>query len=262
MKLNKKLSLAVIALGMASAIPASAVTVASGDLILGFRSTNTSLQGNGVSYVVNLGQSSQYGTTIAAPITVGGSSTTGADLAAIYGGEWMSRTDIQWGVIGGTSGNNLFASKAQSNSVTIPTAWQISTQSGRNLAYSDVTNVIGIGINGGLDDSAATSNTSFAAQQLSSYTNNWRGYLAPGGTAGQAGSTGNVDFYSFASPGIEGTPGQTLALFNVTGSTASNYVGSFSLASNGAITFVPEPSSALLLCGSLIPLFSRRRKNA
>ena len=40
-------------------------------------------------------------------------------------------------------------------------------------------------------------------------------------------------------------------MFNITGSNAGTYVGSFSLASTGSITFVPEPSSALLVFGSL-----------
>ncbi|MEI7909289.1 MAG: hypothetical protein WCK77_06610 [Verrucomicrobiota bacterium] len=266
MKIYQTTQLAAVIASLAGALPAGAATVASGDLILGVRANGGT--GAGISYVVSLGQASQYMVALATPITIGDIGSTiyrgnlGQDLTDIYGAGWAARTDLQWGIAGGTSGNNLFVSEAQSNSITIPLPWQINTQSGRNLAFSDIQSIGGIGIVGGLDDAAATANSAYAAAETNSYQNNWRGYMAPGGTPGQAGSTGAVDLYSFASPGIEGTTAQALALFNITGSSASTYVGSFSLGSDGTIAFVPEPSSALLAAASVLPLFFRRRRIA
>ena len=250
---------------LAGVVPAGAATVAAGDLILGVRAEGGT--GAGFTYVVSLGQAAQYA-GLSTPITIGDTGSTiyrgnlGQDLTDIYGAGWSTRTDLQWGIAGGTAGNNMFASEAQSNTVTIPPPWQINTQAGRNLAYSDIQNIVGINIVGGLDDAPATGNSPFAAKETTSYQNNWRGYMAPGGTPGEAGSTGTVDLYSFANPGIEGTTSQTLAVFNITGSTASTYLGSFSLGSDGVITVIPEPSAALLAAASVLPLFLRRRRTA
>lgn len=265
MKPNRIIQLAAAFAGLAAALPAGAASVATGDLILGVRATGG--VGSGFTYVVSLGQASQFTSPATATITIGDTGSDiyrgniGQDLTDVYGAGWASRADLQWAIAGGTSGNNLFASAPQTGT-TIPTALQINTLSGRNLAFSDIQNIVGIGIVGGLDDSPATVNSAGSIESTS-YQNNWRGYLAPGGTAGQAGATGTVDLYSFGGAGIEGTPDQALALFNLTSGAAGSFVGSFSIAPTGTVTFVPEPSSVLLLGGSLVTLvFSRRRRNA
>jgi len=249
----------------ASGLQAGAATVAAGDLIVGFRATGG--QGSGTTYVISIGQAASY-SNIPAPITVGDTGSTvfrgniGQDLTDIYGSNWSSRTDIQWGIVGSTSSSDIYASRAQVGP-TVPAAWTISTSSQRGVVSNGIKNVIGIGIFGGLDDSAATSNSAFASAESTSYQNNWRQYMGPGGTAGSAGSTGNVDFGGpwTSGNGIEGTLSQGLALYHITDSSAGVYEGTFSIAPSGQISFVPEPSSLLTTAlGSLLFVGRRRRK--
>ena len=101
-------------LGLASvaliSIDAKAVpTPAIGDLILGFRVTDASGQGNTQNLEVDLGNVSNFtsltaGTTVTLnPTTTNGNtglSSIGStsDISTIYGANWNTRTDLVWGV--------------------------------------------------------------------------------------------------------------------------------------------------------------------
>ena len=245
------------------AAPANAalVSFAKGDLLMGFRATGGT--GSGSVYVVNIGAASDYrdlnnyGT-----VNVG---NIGDDLAAIYGANWSTRTDLFWGVIGASSnigaetvngdpGRVLYVSTPQITTGDIGTGPSGLTATQRG----DVANKV-MGMGGAFDNYNSTSNSPDAAIEGVSDANSWRSYLASGGVNTDGGV---LDFGAFSQ--IEGTTNQTLSLFRVfSASTASTYEGEFSLSSNGNLTFVPEPSSAALAgLGTALVAFRRRRRTA
>jgi len=267
MNLKKRFQiLAISSACIVGAASSEAASVATGDLIVGFRALSG--QGAGTSYVVSIGQASLY-RDADSTVTVSSTGGTydrgdiGADLATIYGADWYTRTDLVWAVVGTTGSNDIYGSRAETTPGTVPAAWVFNTSGARSTVSGNINNVIGIGLPGGLDDATAVAGSIYAGKETDGSANAWRGYLGAGGVAGQAGATGNTDFGAF--PGdIEGNVTQSLSLFNITGSGSANssYVGSFSISSNGAITMVPEPSSLFALLGGSTLLIARRRRSA
>ncbi|MFD0895620.1 PEP-CTERM sorting domain-containing protein [Luteolibacter ambystomatis] len=266
MNLKKRFLLAISSACVAGAASSEAATVASGDLIVGFRALSG--QGAGTSYVVSIGQASLYrdADSTVTVSTTGGTynrGDIGADLVSIYGANWSTRTDLVWAIVGTTGASDIYGSRAETTPGTVPAAWVFNTSGARSTVSGNITNVIGIGLPGGLDDATAMAGGIYGGREADGSANAWRGYLGAGGVAGQAGATGNTDFGAF--PGdIEGNVTQSLSLFNITGNGSANssYVGSFSISSNGTITMVPEPSSLFALLGGSALLISRRRRSA
>jgi hypothetical protein len=254
-----KFLLALSAACLLGALPASAALVvySPGDLVMSFRSTGPG-QGAGTTYLVNVGQASGFrDETAVGTLSLG---NIGTDLKAIFGDNWSSRTDILWGVagtpsntgtVGGDDAPTLYASKAQT------TPGVPGTQAG--IAGSSTRLAIATTMVTALDTFKtyqATANSPRAVIQQDSDANDWREFLASNGNS--AYTAGNKDFGGFSE--IEGSLDQQLSLFRVIGSGNGSYEGSFSINSSGNITFVPEPSSALLgVLGTGLLAFRRRR---
>ena len=89
-----------------SAIQAQ-VTYTLGDILVGFQATGGTGAGN--NYVYNLGQGPSFRSAVAT-VNAG---TIGADLAAVYGTNWFTRTDLLW-TIAGVRTNATFGPDATS----------------------------------------------------------------------------------------------------------------------------------------------------
>ncbi len=211
------------------------------DLILGFRATGG--QGQNVNLEVNLGSASQF-TNQPAGTTLLISRLSSADLAAVYGSNWNTRTDLVWGVIGtsgrvGSGGLNgqppatLWATKAREDAATAPLPFAPGSRNGQTNASSGIEALI-FGGPGSLDGAAATSHSSSAATI--------NGTLAGSYTVQDTFQPG-VSF-GFFNPSINNSAkvsGSSYAVSDLfelqPGATAATYLGSFGLAAGGTLTF-------------------------
>lgn len=249
LKFKSRFKPLAVAVGMAlGALPLGAATVtpwAASDVFLGFRASDG--QGQNTAYLVNLGQYSQL--TAVSPgssITLGGNLVD--DLTSIYGSDWNTRVDLNWGVFGTNNGTNphIYASREDGLA-----AWDILPLGDRNAAKSSITTVftgLGVGWNY-LEESANNPN---AASQVNA--------SGAGSYIYQVSGTA-LDFATFT--GIETSVGggKDLQLYRLANNLVAN-PGYFSLASDGTLTFtaVPEPSVSLLAAAGLVTLTTRRRR--
>lgn len=251
--------LAAAAVLSASLLSASAATVTytQGDLLMGFRATGG--QGAGTSYVVNIGQASGYrDATTYGTVPIAGD--LNADLTALYGSNWSTRSDILWGIagtpsntatVGGDAPPTLYASKPETSPGVSGAGWTIAGSSTRLSVATTI-----VSLQSSFAGYQATTNSPVATLMDDSVANTWRQYMASGGNASY--TSGNKDFGAFAN--IEGTLNQGLTLFRVTNASAGSNEGTFSLSSSGSLSFVPEPTSSLLAGLGVLGLVLRRRR--
>lgn len=218
-------------------------TASQGSLLMGFRVTGA--PGVGTSVVVNIGQASTF-RDASSTITI---SNINADLESVFGAGWNTRTDLQWGVAGCPSRSTtissdpvdtLYLSRAQTApgvSGTL-TNFNINTSSQRGVIAANLIDVLGLPTFGaGFDDSPVGANP-LVGLEPDAHPNSWRSYLGPGGTAGKAGTSGNLDF-AWDTVGIETTADKTLSLLRWAGTATPTYRGYFAIESNGTVTFTP-----------------------
>jgi hypothetical protein len=243
----------------AMAASANAATYTTGDLLLGFRALSGT--GTAINYVVNIGQASAYRDGgVSGTIAIGDIAT---DLVATYGSNWYSRTDLQWAVIGSPS-NTSTVSGDPSKTVyyTIPNGDSSSGLAmGSTLRGTASTNMVGLerGATGFSSTQYTDSVNSAYAKFVSTATpSDWASYMNGGDNVG--GRT--VDFDAISE--VEGIPATTLGLYRSSTSSAGTYLGSFSLGSDGSLSFasVPEPSSVALTAIAALAAASRRRRNS
>lgn len=239
---------------LATLLPFSALaagpTVSQGVLLMGFRSSDPSLAGNGQYVVVNIGQAANYRSGTAATIT-----NINTQLGSVFGSEWSARTDLQWGVAGcpttasgttfsGDSANTFYVSRSEATQGTPDVSpLSISTPTKRATIASNITNIIGLNIAGGFDDSTAGSNALIGLQSGSTPANNWRSYMGGANFGGNgANATSNQDL-AWDTTGIETTPNKTLSLYRFAGATSGSvtgtYLGYLKIESNGNVSFNP-----------------------
>jgi len=257
MKSKKSNLLAFSAALAVSVLSANAalVTYSQGDLLMGFRATGG--QGAGTSYVVNIGSAAGFrDANPTSSMTVSIAGNINADLTATYGDGWASREDILWGVVGTPSNTATVASDvaptlyASKPGITA-TGWQISGSSTR-LAVS--TTIVSLQTT--FAASQATSNSSVATLMTDTDANTWRQYMATGGNASY--TSGGRDFGAFAN--IEGGLADKLSLSRTINASAGSIEGYFQINSGGSLSFVPEPTSALLAGLGGLALIIRRRR--
>ncbi|MGC4017479.1 MAG: hypothetical protein QM755_23640 [Luteolibacter sp.] len=257
-------ALAGVALGLATA--EASVTVAaptSGDIFVAFRATDG--QGSSTSYIVNLGQYSQFrdatpGTTIT--LSTG---DIGADLVATYGSEWNTRGDVSWSIFGVTPGASptLYASKEQTT-VGIPSdPWIALSSSNRSSTANQITPVLqGLG---GYQGSTSTDNNDAGVLQTNSSSAS--SYYKQVGTAGTTDFGTLSGWSSIEGDFGSGTAGTALDLYRI-GSTGVTSPGYFTISDSGVLSFtstvapVPEPSVTVAAAAGLLLGVSRRRRSA
>jgi hypothetical protein len=224
-----------------AALLAAAPTFTQGDILMGFRATG----GDGVAdtYVVNLGSAATFrdATSTVTP-TIGSIAT---DLAAIYGTEWRSRTDLFWGIAGspsnavpvnGDAARVIYASRAETSPGTPLEGWTGLNSTIRGEISSDMQTMTSITT--GFRSYQATANSAFAVSQGTSDPSSWAAFMA-GGSQTQ----GQLDFDAFSD--IEALPAQSLSLFRMASSTAGSYEGHFTISNAGVVTFTPAASTGV-----------------
>lgn len=261
MTTHKSHFLGVLVLAGASlaALPAWSAAVPdpqANDIFVGFRASGT--PGNSTSYLVKLGSATAFLTTpgTAFDLSIG---NIGLDLAANFGADWHTRSDLYWGIFGAFSGANpiVFGSKERSDVNTPSTPWAALDLTARNSVDTQITSVLNS--IGGYRGREATANSAVATLQPNTGSASSYNF--------QVGTPGTLDFSSLSGwDSIEGSfangaSGTVLDLYRIAGSGVTSR-GSFSIDEGGQISYfvVPEPSSAVLLvlAGSLLG-FTRRR---
>ena len=268
MKSTKQLAgvaLLALAAGIAGTLSSSAAVVAdpeNGDIFLGFRAEGGT--GGATSYLINLGQSTQFqnaapGATI--ELSLG---NIAADLAATYGSGWADRADLHWGIFGvrNSSSPLLYSSQGRSDVETQGPGWNALDLASRTGTASQISSVIEQ--IGGFRGQQTTPNTLTGVFQANT--------SAASSYAKQVATAGTTDFGSLSQWGsIEGnfgtgTEGTVLDFYRFSGSSTSpvSYLGNFSITDSGTISFtaVPEPSAALLGGLGTFLLLGRRRRAA
>lgn len=227
---------------------AKAATAADGDLFLGFRATGGT--GSNKCYMVNIGQASQF-KNAAGPLTLNLGSVSG-DLGTIFGGSWMDRADVFWGIAGSTGSfdpvgtdpaKTIYASRQQVIVGTQTTPWQRKSDTTQGTTTSKFGSLKAAFVVG-----TATTATNSVSQNTTD-ANSWSSFQ-PGGTTANSGPAPGVSFAAF-NPSIEGTfangtEGSVLDLYRMAAATIpsevntnGDYLGRFILSDAGVLTFVP-----------------------
>jgi len=251
-------ALAAVALGFGPARAAIVATPVDNDIFLGIHATGGT--GSSVSYLVNLGQYSQFasqasGTTV----SLSGLGDIGTDLVATFGANWNTRADVKWGIFGrDNSGTvSLFSSREEQNVGTPGPAWAAISLTRRQNTSSSVGTVL-LGING-YNGRESTPNSTVAVLQDngSSSTASYNYQVVTG--ASDFGTTSGWSNIEGDFGG--GTSGTALDLFKISASGVTT-PGFFTIANSGGLSFttIPEPSAGLLGAAGVVLLLTNRRR--
>lgn len=236
--------LTLLALGAGALLmapPARAATSTDGDIFLGVRAGSGT--GSSKTYVVNLGQASQFeNASSAIKLNLGG---VGTDLTATFGSTWNSRASVYWGIagtvgafapIGSDPANTVFGSRS------IQTPWLRANASQMGAVTNSLRS-----LSSGFRASLAPGSATNSVIQNNTDINSWSSFQTGGVNAGPAPG------YSFAffNPSVEasfenGVAGAVLHFYRVKPATVvgeidtnSDYLGRFLITSSGEVTFVP-----------------------
>ena len=224
---------ALALIGAQHAMATTVTTPSDGDIFIGFRATSG--QGAATSYLVNIGSDSTFNAASSGATSVG---NLNADLTAIFGSNWSSRSDVLWGVFGARNNVNptVYGTRAQAPFGTVAPTYPTLDLTARSGTTSQIVSVISA--YSGLD---ATANNPKAATQNNS--------TAASSYAAQVGTAGTTDFGSLSGwTSIEdsfgaGAASSALDFFRfafVSGSNAVQRLGTFSISTAGALTFTTK----------------------
>lgn len=159
------------------ALRAAPVATATGDIILGFKATDS--PGGTTNLEVNLGPASNFYGAAPGSVTVL-TNLSVLDLKAVYGDNWATREDLTWGFVGttglttinGVPARTLWASRAEPAPGTKSTPWprssQFTLQVSSNAMLSLYTDAPG-----SLGNAEATANSPFSANVDASQGGSW-----------------------------------------------------------------------------------------
>ena len=243
-----------------SLLSANAAVVAppvNNDIFLAFRASGN--LGATTSYLVNLGQYSQFRDATANSTITLSLGNLGADLVATYGSDWNTRSDLYWGIFGvsNTANPTVYASRAESTPGTLSNAWPLLDSISRGSTANQITSVLQ-GVSG-YQGSEATSNSTVAAVQAN--TANTSSYNKQVATAGTNDFGSTSSWSSIEGNFGAGTAGTALDLYRISPSVVAD-PGHFTLSDSGVVSFtaIPEPSSAGLAAAGVLPLLTNRRR--
>lgn len=262
--------------------PMAQAAYTTGDLLLAFRSTNSTAN----TFVVDIGQASTYrDATGAIDVTGALGATLNAGLTAAFGSNWTTDTGLYMGILGGSTGSltgdgtgNVSYVGKLGTGVSTDAGYSNLLTAGRNALAANIfdfsNNASGNGsFNTFVSNAANSANVSLggnAAVIATSNNNDYTDYI----------STSYFTSLTLGGNEVKVTDaftGSKLDLFrilgNVSGSTdaptgagVSQFQGSFSISNTGAVTFnpgvvaAPEPSRVVLLGLGISGLFMRRRR--
>ncbi|MEY5009838.1 MAG: hypothetical protein RLZZ253_977, partial [Verrucomicrobiota bacterium] len=260
------LAAAALLTGMAG-LHAADLTYSPGDLLMGFRVTGGT--GAGTSYVVNIGQASQFlsgdGSSGAATVVTPALSGVTADLTALFGANWATRSDLYWSVSGTSSfdaavgtepAKTLFATKERSipgQVLASTNRWQragVFTQGGPSNAMGALGSAFALKP-GNSNPNPSTANNPKGLSQPNTDINSYASFQ-PGGTVENSGPAPGIS-YAYFNPTVEGsfgkgTAGSILELHRMRpGSGAGDVLGTLTLSNTGTLTFSPLPAPTISL---------------
>jgi hypothetical protein len=222
----------------------------SNDLLIGFRASGGT--GTSDSYLVNIGTAANYNTNKTSfTLSLG---NVGSDLAAKYGSDWYTRSDLFWGIFGTTTTTapTLYSSVARTDSnvqsTPPPDVLNAPTRNATKTDITSVTSAFNL-----LSPTANSTNAAFQPNAADASSYNYQ--VTQSGT--DFGSVSRWD-------NIQGNLNQILDLYGQNNS-GTFWRGGFSLNNAGLIAFnptiVPEPSTyALLGIGAVLLGAAYRRK--
>jgi len=270
MKKSKNRSIGLLAAVAVALIAHSAraqgtLSYSTGDLLLGFEKSGVT-----ANYVIDLGPASYIlglsgSTNLTTALSLG---NIAADLSGTFGGGWATTgsvgTNVQWGVIGGTSktSNGLFGLPKNTILLTLGEL-NVGTHSAAPQTYS---NSAQLGINNQIQSlGAAINNLTVTANSTKAAWDSSGTWSSDAPSSGAFGLTYGIE--QPASGTYIGPANSVLDLYELQPSLTGTgiYEGSFSLDSSGNLSYiaaVPEPSTfASIGAGAaFLALFRRSRK--
>lgn len=264
-------------LGMISAIAVTsanaAFTFTNGDMILGVQATSGTGANKNVFF--NLGQGTAFRDAGPGHNSVLGNIST--SLASAFGPTWYSRSDVWFGVFGNLNQNppsGIGSRPAVDGdpSRTVYASTPASIVGAGQLASGYTSAALGVmsGNFSGLESILPVLNTEvdgaailFEVDNPVEWNNSWTKWNPTPGAAfqtftggiqqnfGKAGDRTVVDIQRILATTVGADPTGTVGV--------GAYMGSIAISSDGIITAVPEPSTALLVLGAAAVAFRRRR---
>jgi len=254
---------------------------ADGDILIGFRSTSSSVT---TDYVIDIGHTLFADAAATGSVNIG---TFGTDLAKMDP-NWFTDGSTKWGVFGGAQdadadGGTLYAGIADTAAHSPYTVGTLpSSYASRGSSDQTGTESLFFTVGGNAENNTVKSSTPTVGSTGSTYVLPTQVQLQVAGSAsgtnpsyfGQLLQTPGQAFSQFV--GFEGTVndpfGSHLDFFQINptddagGPTPNMYEGTFSITSDGTINFsttpVPEPSVLTALAGGLgLLCFIRRRRS-
>jgi hypothetical protein len=265
-----KLIYALTGLAASAGLSQAAVSIAEGDIILGFSQTTPA--GTGVttnSYIVNLGAGSTFRDYTGDRYTL---VNLNADLTSAFGAGWSTDPNIRVGIVGvvpatgsltnGDPVRTTYVSRAYEGSTGFTmSAAQVGNASTNIGTFRTAMNGIaenGAVVPGGAIVPTATANDfgDFLPPISATYFGNSNALMNAGNVGGTV--TG-LDVWRT----LNTLTGADLTAAQSQGDAAlrqGQYIGSFELSNTGAVVFVPEPATGMLtaICG-LFGILRRRR---
>ena len=237
MKMTKIISTALLALaGVALLSPQVKAAYNPGDILLGFRASDgTATQ----DYMIDIGSYTSLAASAAGGTTVDlGNINT--DLTAAFTNQWFTKGDIVFEAFGLNTAAKL--------------AWIGNNQDASQPAFS-------LGNAGTMENAVnATTNTAYNNGTTGANT---AGVLELIGANGSYSGNYAFGIYNHSESQINAPDFLTQYTLTSRGANASTEVGYFNIASNGEISFVPEPTTtAALATGALLLGTTLRRRKA
>lgn len=228
---------ATLLLTAGAAHSAPVVTPAAGDIFLGVRVTGGT--GSGTSYIVNIGNDSTFRNATAGTVLDLG--TLGTDLTETFGSNWHSRSDLYWGVFGTRNQANpvVYGSREQSRFGSSSAGFPPLALAARTSTNTQIISFIDAYAN-----LEATTDNAKAAKQINNATSASYNYqVATEGTSDFGGLSGWTSIEGNFNNGARRT---ALDLFRYAGNTSTGIntaerLGSFTITSNGSVSFLAGP---------------------
>lgn len=287
-KTKHLLTMLVVAGISSAALPAGAATVLNGDLLFGFRVTGG--VGAGTDLIVRADPAGVTGGNATvfrdASASIPSVLNLGAELTAIYGSDWHTRSDLSWGVVGvrsasSTAGGNGTNGNVPGRSPFVGIAQGTSTPGVQSSAAPDLSGAPGLRTN--TSNAINAINTAFATTADNGISSAEAIYLSSSALGGWTEQV-TTDFFDLGSgaevanaSGIDNTGLDLYWILNSNTGALDNgaavastvgvgvYQGSFQINNSGVVSFeaaaaIPEPSRTLFAGLGLVALLFRRRR--
>jgi len=277
--MKNKIKMLIVGAALATTASFAATTtdtLGAGELLLGFYSSTGSNGATNVNMMVNLGSFQNFDKNDGATTTF--SSALVSDLAATFGANWNTRSDISWAVTGavevtpiaGLPRNTIFATSPRATVSSNPTPIASNTDAALATPRTQVASIKGYYNS---LTTTANSTVTVVGDAANAGSMSARQNTAP---TVQFGPTNNnlttntsiSDFYGLVSTNGTAPSGVAIDSTGVSYIQGTNYLGYFTLSSTGltytasGTSAIPEPSSFAVIGGlAALGYVASRRRN-